>query len=579
MKPPDDNDVVRERGHAALDPLAGDVIPVAAGGAAVVPDGNDGGARKKRSERPEIVICTDEGHVIDEAIAALASNRHIFRRGGALVHVVRDESKLSGVIRPAGAPRIVPLPLPRLRELMSDAASWQKIDDGLLVLAHPPEWAVRGLDARGAWPSLRSLEAVVETPVLRPDGTVLDEAGYDGATGLLLVPGSDFPPCPAQPTFEDARRALALLLEVVADFPFSSPAHRSSWLSAVLSPLARFAFRGPAPLHLIDANVRGAGKSLLADTIAEIVDGRPMARMAPSEDDAEERKRITALAIAGDRLVLIDNVSGVFGTASLDAALTSVDWQDRLLGTNITLRWPLLVTWYATGNNIILNGDTSRRCLHIRLESPEERPEERDGFRHADLLGWIRDNRPALLCAALTMLRAYCAAERPAQKIAAWESFDGWSGLVRSAIVWAGEDDPGLTREELRKDSDRDASALASLIAGWEAIAAGYSGQCTVSQVLSELDGPTNAGKHQLLREALGELAPTPPGKLPSAHRVGKVLARFKGRVVGGRALVKATGHTKNGIAWRVQSVAPVACGNEHAAAPAPSPGESHADA
>lgn len=545
----DDNDFVRLHGHAKFDPLDGE--PVAFNPPREKPP--DG------PKRPTILIRTEERIVIDEAIAALADHPDVFHRGGALVHVIVDQGKLANITRPPGAPRIVPLPLARLRELMSDAATWLKTTEEGLKPAHPPDWAVRGVEARGTWPALRPLATVVEAPALRPDGTVLDLAGYDDATGLLLRPSALFPTVPEKPTRSDAMRAVATLLDVVADFPFASEAHRSAWLSAVLTPLARFAFRGPAPLHLIDANVRGAGKSLLADTVAEIVLGRPMARMAPSEDDAEERKRITSLALAADRLVLIDNVAGELGTPSLDAALTATEWRDRLLGTNTTLTWPLLCTWYATGNNVILNGDTSRRCVHIRIESPDEHPEDRGGFRHSDLLGWIRQHRPELVTAALTVLRAYSVAGRPDMGLTPWGSFEGWSRLVRGAIVWAGQADPGLTREELRRESDRDASALADLIAGWKDVATEYGGQCTVAQMLSELDGPANAGKHERLRAGLAELVPMPPGKLPSARRVGQVLTRFKGRVIGGQALVKATARTMSGIQWCVRSVEPAA--------------------
>jgi hypothetical protein len=612
MKSVDDNDLVRQRGRDALDPLAGEIIqfpapnrmvespdpgsindliepgptpastdsvwldPPASWSQLTAPPEVDAppidppacwpappemdappmrlqvaprAASPKRSDRPQIIVRTDERAVIDEAISALAKHPDIYHRGGLLVHVIRDQGKLSRIIRPPGAPRIVPMPLARLRELLSDSAKWAKITDGALDAAHPPDWAVRGVDARGSWPELRPLEAIVETPVLRPDGTVISQPGYDEATGILFVPSTEFPACPEHPTFDDVRRARDLLHDTVVDFPFASPPHASSWFSAVLTPLARFAFRGPAPLHLIDANVRGAGKSLLADTIAEIVTGRPMARMAPSEDDAEERKRITAIALGGD------NVAGPLGTPSLDAALTSTEWRDRLLGTNNTIQCPLLAVWFATGNNIMLSGDTSRRCLHIRLESPEECPEERSAFHHPDLLAWVRENRPALVTAALTILRGYCAAGRPELDIPGWGSFDGWSRLIRHALVWSGEADPGITRKELRNESDRDAAALANLISGWEAVAGEFGGQCTVSQALFELDGLINQGKHESLRAALDELVPMPPGKLPSAHRIGKVLSRFRGRVVGGRAIVKATGRTMNGVAWRVQRV------------------------
>ena len=46
---------------------------------------------------------------------------------------------------------------------------------------------------------------------------------------------------------------------MVADFPFAQPEHKSTFLAFLLTALARYAFSGPAPLFLIDANVRGSG--------------------------------------------------------------------------------------------------------------------------------------------------------------------------------------------------------------------------------------------------------------------------------------------------------------------------------
>lgn len=518
---------------------------------------------------PEIKITTREREVIDQAISALGCHPAVYQRAGQLVHVVKENVETTSIVRPAGAPRIVPLPLPRLRELLSDSARWLKWKpafrqrrgwdsednddgDGKWVDAHPADWAVRGVEARGAWPGVRQLEAVIEAPTLRPDGTVLEEAGYDAATALLLLPSMTFPPVPKSPTREDAAAAVAQLLEVVVDFPLASPEHKAAWLSAVLTPLARFAFSGPTPLNLFDANVRSAGKSLLVDVTAEIVAGRPAARTSATDDDAEMRKRITSIAIAGDPIVLIDNVLGALGTPSLDAALTATNWSDRLLGTNVTPTWPLYATWYATGNNVVLNGDTTRRTLHVRLESPEEKPELRQDFVHPDVGAYVRARRPELVIAALTILRAYCAVGRPDQALPSWGSFEGWSRLVRHALVWAGAADPGSTREELQDEADRDAGALADLVAGWEVLVNQLGRPCTTAEALEEMDS-VERWRYERLKAALAELCPTRGGGLPTAQRIGKTLTRFKGRVVKGRALVRGEKGI-NGCTWTVRA-------------------------
>src|SRR5262249_35113277 len=157
---------------------------------------------------------------------------------------------------------------------------------------------------------------------------------------------------PPSPTRAYAAGALAQLLEVVADFPFEQEAHKAAWVAALLTPLARFTFTGPSPLFLVDANVRGAGKGLLLDCVARIVTGERFTVATYTDDEDEMRKRITALVLGGERLVLLDNLAGKFGSATLDAALTGTSWGDRVLGSNRIVKAPLYMTWFATGNNV-----------------------------------------------------------------------------------------------------------------------------------------------------------------------------------------------------------------------------------
>src|SRR5262249_24872515 len=157
-----------------------------------------------------------------------------------------------------------------------------------------------------------------------------------------FAPNAQYPAMPANPTQQQAVAAAVELLDVVVDFPFKSDAHRAAWLASVLTPLARFAFRGPSPLFVIDANVRSAGKSLLADVIGEIVAGREMARTPQAPDEGEEIKRSTAIAVDGTRLVLIDNINRPLGSGALDAVLTGTVWSNRILGKTENVHVPLL---------------------------------------------------------------------------------------------------------------------------------------------------------------------------------------------------------------------------------------------
>jgi hypothetical protein len=341
-----DPDAFREAFQKALDgapPLGGVRAPV---------------GRPAAPRRPRILIGTDEHRVVDEAAAALGSVDSVYQRGGLLVHVVRDEGKLAGIIRPRGQPRIVPLGAAGIRDRVTLAAecySVRQTSHGPVELpVHPPGWLASEIEARQSWPTVRSIEGVVESPVLCPDGTVLSTPGYHTDTGLLYISNADYPDVRDAATREDAAAAAATLLDLVCDFPFASAASRSAWIASLLTPLARFAFTGPAPLFLVDANMRGAGKTKLVDIVSIIVQGRWMSRSVQTLDDAEESKRMTAIALLGERMVLMDNVEHTLGSTALNTVLTATIWEGRLLGRSEMLHLPLIAAWYATGNNVQL---------------------------------------------------------------------------------------------------------------------------------------------------------------------------------------------------------------------------------
>ena len=548
-------------------------------------------ARVERAaeRKPRIMLGPDEDRVADEAVIALSRHPGVYQRGGALVYVVADQSPLRGITRPAGASRIAPLPLPTLREYLSGAAVWTTDGEDGPKVVHVPTTCVQAVAARGQWMGLRALEGIVDCPMLRPDGSVIEEPGYDEATGVIYTPSRKYPAVPAKPTHADAVKAIALLADLFCDFPFRTPAHASAAIAALLTPLAVYAFGGPKPLFLFDANTAGAGKGKCVSIISEVVAGRPIAVMAPVEDDAEQRKRITALAIEGATLVLIDNIVGNLGGPSMDAALTATEWSDRILGSSTTVKLPLAITWYATGNNVALVGDMQRRVLHVRLESPEANPEDRVGFRHENVEAYARTHRAELVQAALTVLRAYILAGRPRHGLAPWGSFSGWSDLIRGAIVWAGHADPAETRQELRAEADFTAGALRGLIAGWPEVAKRYGGHCTAAMALRELDrddrdafGQQRPVMYAALREALAELIQTAPGKLPSTRQLGYTLRAYKGRVVmcadGALRALSLSKTGENGAVWCVRETSPITRGGLRAAPTTPDHPDDHDD-
>ncbi len=507
------------------------------------------GAVGTRNSKPHVFCTLDEKYTNDQIIRVLRSDDTIFQRGGSLVRVIHEAAVAPGIKRSPTAPSIQPLPEASVREAISKNVILQERRGDEIVDIRVPNHVSRAIHQRGEWAGIRKLESVVTFPVLRADGSVATEPGFDVRTGLYLDVAPGLVVLPENPSLVDAQAGLKKLCEVVSDFPFEKTPHRSAWLAYLLTPLARFAFNGPAPLFMVDANTRGSGKTLLSEIGAQIVTGTDFARLAPCREDDEMRKRITAIALRGDPLVLLDNVVGDLGSSALDSALTSTAWSDRLLGQSQQLTIPLYATWVATGNNIILAADTTRRVCHIRLSSPEERPEERTDFLHPDILSYVRSNRRTLLSAALTILVAYFKAGRPPQSMRPWGSYEDWSSIVRSAIVWLGESDPAETREELALISDQGANVLSDLIAGWELANPDGSGM-TVSQAIQKMED--QYGPEQL-KQAIRGVCGLPAGKVPTAVSLGKHMKKHRRRVIGRKCLDCAT----NGdgvMVWRVVS-------------------------
>ncbi|MFO0847317.1 MAG: hypothetical protein U0871_01985 [Gemmataceae bacterium] len=503
-----------------------------------------------------IVIGHDQGRVNDEASAALVRAVDVYQRGGGLVQVLEqaaDSPADADVRRPAGAVAVRELPIPLLQDRLSRVATFvrpaRRPGGEELVPAAPPAWTVAAVAARGDWPGVPRLAGVVTHPVLLPDGDVLTAAGFHQPTGLLVRPTPGLEVIvPARPTPADVARAVGELLDVVCDFPFASDAHRAAWVAGLLTLLARPATAGPAPLFLVDGNVRGVGKGLLVDVLALIVYGTRFPVMSFTNDPVEFGKRVTALAAAGERAVLLDNLSGPVGNGTEGAALTADHWRDRLLGTNRVYDGPLDVTWFATGNNCELRADTGRRTAHIRLETPDERPELKAGFKHPHLRRHVRRDRGRLLAAALTLLRGWHMADRPAAGLPAWGAFEEWSDVVRECVVWAGPPDPGGTRQALLTRADRDATAMGELLRAMVRLDPRRSGRTA-----GEIVDATRADP--ALRAAVEDVADQ-----LDARRLGYRLRGFARRVVDGLFLDHAgrAAGASGGGCFRRASSAPV---------------------
>jgi hypothetical protein len=314
--------------------------------------------------------------------------------------------------------------------------------------------------------------------------------------------------------------AIAILKDVVCDFPFEDDSHFSAWLAFLVTMLVRPAFKGSAPFFLVDANASRTGKGLLTDVTTMIVEGRKASRYSWSKDNEETRKLITTVGMSGSPYLLFDNVKTTLGGPALEQAMTAGVWADRLLSLNRQVSFPIRFIFAGTSNNAKLTRDMIGRTCHIRLYTDLENPGERDDFRHRDLLAHVKQQRPKLVMATLSIPAAFIQAGQPEQGLTPWGGFEAWSDLVRGSIVWAGLDDPGTTRTGLAEQADDETGLLKALAHAWPVMPV---------SIVKAIELSTEP-EYQTLGEVLSEL----PGR-DLAKQLPYLLRDARGRNLGGR--------------------------------------------
>jgi putative DNA primase/helicase len=497
--------------------------------------------RLRLGELPEAV---DQ---VEEILLDQSDRFSIFQRAGELVRAVSlpEPRKGGGLQRCEGTVQLEPLGGVALTEIFSRIARWERIDSkgDIQTVDCPPKIAAFYMSRMGSW-RLRVLMGVISAPVLREDGTVLSQPGYDSESGLLFVSNEDWSDIPDQPTRDDAKAALEILRAPFEEFPFVSEEDRAVHIAAILTAIQRRTLEA-CPIFGYSAPAPRSGKSLLSESVAIIATGKPVPATAVSGEHEEMRKAIAAALREGHSIINLDNIEVPLSSPDLARALTQSEYQDRLLGESRMLRLPTNVLWTATGNKLVFRGDLACRALMCRIDSGLERPEART-FKIPHLVGSLKANRKQFVAAALTILRAFHLARRPSQHLSAWGGFDNWSASVREPLVWAGMADPCRTREFVMEDDPEREEWLA----GVQCLYKGFAGGEFTTKTIIERCGSDEALRASMLSVAAGRQQKQ---ELDS-RRLGWWLRRVRDRIIGGLRLCRS-GKASGVAHWRVEEV------------------------
>ena len=400
--------------------------------------------------RPPVVVNRDRLVVISEILSIMMDRwggRELFNYGGVL-------TRLRGS---------------RTEPLDKDAfAAW--LAEGIYTYKYSPPTAMSPGKSEPDWPDQQTMGAVLSladrfavldrvarVPFFRADGTACFTNGYDWATGTVLACGTMDLNVPESPSQEEARTAASFLLdEWLGDMPFRTRASRASALALVLTPFIR-GLVPLVPLAVVSGLQPGVGKGLFGDCVSTMITGQTQPPLPYVADDEDEiRKQLTAAFRQGTDLFCFDEAHVLSG-ASLSRALTSITYTDRILGVSKMAEFPNRVTWMSLGNQVEVNADMSRRVYWIELYPAAPDPENRLAaeFAHPDLRGWTAANRPELVTAALTVIRAWYAAGQPMyNRGSLMGSFEQWDRTMSGILAHAGV--PGFLEElaEQRRAAD-----------------------------------------------------------------------------------------------------------------------------
>lgn len=485
----------------------------------------------KRVERPSIIV---NGRQVLDVIrdgwsALMLSERpKIYVRNGELVRIRDGEN----------GKRIHPMTRDSTHGALMRSATWVRVkqseQSGTYYVDDKPNPELAADMLSYPHPSLPRLEAVLTAPSFSHDGRLIDRPGFDEDAAIFYDEIEQIPPVLEAPTTDDVLAAKLLIEDdLFVDFPWTSQADKASAWCALLLPFVRRMVSGSTPLHLIEAPTAGSGKGLLADIVCLTFTGQEAEVTTLPTDEEETRKKLTSVLRAGKPIITFDNLPYGSKSATLAAMLTSHTWSDRKMGVQEMIEMTNRAVWITTVNNPDFNVDLARRCIRIRIAPDAGRPWERAVFKHPALREWVRSNRHRIVHALLTLIRYWVSLGMP-RGTKTLGSFESWSRIMGGILDHIGV--PGFLENtrELYDQADTDSAEWSEFVRCWWAV---HDNEPATARQLVDL-----AKQHDLLLTVRGDRGPS-----SQSIRMGKALARMRGRVVDGwRIEMRANPHSKS---------------------------------
>lgn len=370
----------------------------------------------------------------------------------------------------------------------------------------PTNYANTWLNHPGEGARLPAINMFTHNPVYTLDWR-LAGAGYDVNSGIYNAG-----PC------VEPRDTTEHLDRVLKDFCFRTPGDRTNYLGMLLTTILMPRFIGSKPAVLFNGNQPGLGKSILAQIIAILRDGKPTETATYNPNDEEFEKRLGAIVRRGATTIIIDNAKGNgrnprIDSACLERSITDPILSFRLLGYSREIRAENSHIFCITANTPDVSRDLITRSVVIGLY--HEGDPARRTFTITDPEGYAEEHRVELLGELIGMIERWRAVGSPMAGVCSRFNKKGWGPIVGGILQVCGYTDFLANAEAAAAELDDTRREFAALVA---AMADHPQGTWTPG----ELAGLADANRLFPAKSA----EESPHGR---ATRIGMLVGRFVG--------------------------------------------------
>lgn len=286
-----------------------------------------------------------------------ATNR-FFMRGGALVEVIQDDNR---------SPYLNPIKPVQLASEMESVAQVVKLhNDGVRPTVLSKSQAELIMGAKAFHTALPSIQIISPSPILviGPDKKLQTIVGYDELHGVLSYA--------TQPICMPLEKAIQLLLTLVSDFSFATPADLSRAIGALITPalISGQLLRARAPLMTVEADLSQAGKGWLVKLIAAVYNYTVKAITQRKESLGGLEESLNKRLIQGDHFISLDNIRGKIDSPALESLLTEDSYPARIPYMPPIDIDPRRLVLFLTSNKSEMTQDLANRscCIQIRKQ-------------------------------------------------------------------------------------------------------------------------------------------------------------------------------------------------------------------